>query len=66
MWFRMGSLHKNIQLKLEFHKAPILVLHFPSYTLMIFLMMLFVIMLSILMILLSTLSAIRHLICGNN
>ena len=28
MWFLMGSLHNNIQLMLEFLKAPILVLHF--------------------------------------
>ena len=27
-WFWMGSLHKNIQLILEFLKAPFLVLHF--------------------------------------
>ena len=36
------------------------------YTLMTFLMMLSVTLLSILMILLSSLSMIRHLICGNN
>ena len=30
-WFRMGSLHKNIQLMLEFLKAPFLVLHFLLY-----------------------------------
>ena len=64
--FWMGSLHKNIQLMLEFLKAPFLVLHFFYYTLMTFLMMLSVILLSILMILLSILSVIRHLICGNN
>ena len=29
-WFWMGSLHKNIQLMLEFLKAPFLVLHFPD------------------------------------
>ena len=62
----MGSLHKNIQLILEFPKAPFLVLHFSYYTLMTFLMMLSVILLSMLMILLSILSVIRHLICGNN
>ena len=28
----MGSLHKNIQLMLEFLKAPFLVLHFLLYT----------------------------------
>ena len=65
-WFRMGSLHKNIQLMPKFLKALFLVLHFSYYTLMIFLMMLSVILLSMLMILLSILSAIRHLICGNN
>ena len=32
-WFWMGSLHKNIQLMLEFFKAPFLVLHFSYYTL---------------------------------
>ena len=65
-WFWMGSLHKNIQLMLEFLKAPFLVLHFSNYTLMTFLTMLSVILLSMLMILLSTLIVIRHLICGNN
>ena len=46
--------------------APILVLHFSYYTLTILLMMLSVILLSKLMILLSILSVIGHLICGNN
>ena len=64
--FWMASLLKNIQLMLEFLKAPFLVLHFSYYTLMTFLMMLSVILLSMLMILLSILSVIRHLICGNN
>ena len=64
-WFWMESLHKNIQLMLEFLKAPFLVLHFSYYTLMTFLM-LSVILLSMLMILLSTLSAMGHMICGNN
>ena len=64
--FWMGILHKNIQLMLEFHKAPFLVLHFSYYTLMTFLMMFSVILLSTLMILLSILSVIRHRICGNN
>ena len=50
----------------EFLKAPFLVLHFSYYTLMIFLTMLHVILLSMLMILLSILSVIGHLICGNN
>ena len=62
-WFWMVSLHKNIQLMLEFLKGPFLVPHFSYYTLMTFLMMLSVIFLSMLMILLSTLSVIRHLIC---
>ena len=43
--FWMGSLHKNIQLMLEFLKAPFLVLHFSYYTLMAFLMILSVILL---------------------
>ena len=60
-WFWMESLHKNIQLMLEFLKAPFLVLHFSYYTLITFLMMLSVILLSILMILLTTLNVIRHL-----
>ena len=34
----MGSFHKNIQVMLEFLKAPFLVLHFSYYTLLIFLM----------------------------
>ena len=62
-WFWMGILHKNIQL---FPQESTLGLHFFYYTLMIFLMMLSVILLSKLMILLSILSAIRQLICGNN
>ena len=62
----MGSLHKNIQLMLEFLRAPFLVLHFSYYTLMTFLMMLSVTLLSFLMILLFILSVIGHLICGNN
>ena len=65
-WFWMESLHKNIQLMLEFLKCPFLVLHFSCCILMTFLMMLSVILLSMLMILLSILSVIRHLICGNN
>ena len=65
-WFEMESLHKNIQLMLEFLKALFLVLHFSYYTLMIFLTMLSVILLSMLMILLTILSVIGHLICGNN
>ena len=41
-------------------------IHFSYYTLMIFLIMLSAILLSMLIILLSTLSVIRHLICGSN
>ena len=65
-WFWMESLHKNIQLMLEFLKGPFLVLHFSCYILMTFLMMLSVILLSMLMILLFILSVIRHLICDAN
>ena len=43
-----------------------LVLHFSYFTLMTSLIMLPVILLYTLMILLSILSVIRHLICGNN
>ena len=64
--FWMESLHKDIQLMLEFLKDPFLVLHFSCYTLMTFLTMLSVILLSMLMILFYILSVIRHLICGNN
>ena len=64
--FWIESLHKNIQLMLEFLKGPFLVLHFSYYALMTFLMVFSVILLSILIILLSTLNVIRHLICGNN
>ena len=65
-WFWMGSLLKNMQLMLEFLKAPFLVLQFSYYILMSFLMMLSVILLSLLVILLSTLNVIRHLIYSNN
>ena len=65
-WFWMESLHKNIQLMLEFLKGPFLDLHFSCCILMTFLMMLSVILLSMLMMLLSILSVIRHLICGNS
>ena len=64
--FWIGSLNKNIQLMLEFLKAPSLLLHFSYYTFMTFLMTFSAIVLSMLMILLSILSMIRHLICGNN
>ena len=49
------SLHKNIQLLLEFLKGSFLVLRFSYYTLMAFLMMLSVIFLSMVMILISLL-----------
>ena len=62
----MGSIHKNIQLMLEFPKVLFLVLHFSYYTLITFLIMLSVILLYMLMILLSILSVIGHLICGYN
>ena len=65
-WFWIESLHKNIQLMLEFLKAPSFVLHFSYYTLMSCQMMLSVILPSMLMILPSILSVIGHLICGNN
>ena len=38
-WFWTGSLHKNVQLMLEFFKAPFLVLHYFYYTLMTLLML---------------------------
>ena len=50
----MGSLHKNIQLIVDFLRAPFLVLRFSSHAWMTFLMMLFAVLLSMLMILLST------------
>ena len=65
-WFWMGSLAKNIQLMLEFLKAPFMVLHFSYYTLTTFLMILSVILLSMLMIILLTLIVVKQMICGNN
>ena len=59
--FRMGSLHKSIQLMLELLKGLLLALHFPYYILRTFLMMLSVLLPSMLMMIL-----LRHLICGNN
>ena len=50
-WFWMGSLHKNIQLMLEFLRSPFLVLQFSYCILMTFLMILSVILLSMLIIL---------------
>ena len=51
-WFWMESLNNNIQLMLEFLKAPFLALHFSCDTLITFLTMLSVILRSRLMILL--------------
>ena len=51
-WFWMEGLHKNIQLMVEFLKAPFLGLHFSCYTLMTFLTMLSAILLSMLIMLL--------------
>ena len=65
MWFWMWSLHKNIQLILEFLKGLFSVLYFSYYTLITFLIVLPVILLSMLMILLCSLNVIRHLICGS-
>ena len=49
-WFYMGSLHKSIQLMLEFLRGPFLVWHFSYHALVTFLMMLYVILLSMLLI----------------
>ena len=51
---------------LQFLKAPHLVQHFSYNIVMAFLMMLSVILLYLLKILLSTLSVIWYLICGND
>ena len=64
--FYRRSLHKNIQLMLEFSKGPFLVLQFSYFTLMTFLMMLSLTLLSMLMMLLCILNVMGHLICGNN
>ena len=50
--FWIGSLRKNVQLMLEFLKAPFFFQHFSNCTLMTFLIMLHVILLSMLTILL--------------
>ena len=50
-WFWKESLHKYMQLMLEFLKILFLALHFSYYTLMTFLIMLSVILLYMLMIL---------------
>ena len=65
-WFWMGSFHKNNRVMWQFLKALFVVLYFSYYTLMTFQVMLSVILLSMLVILLSILSVIRHLTCGNN
>ena len=65
-WFCMESFRKNIQLILVYVKAPLLIQHFSCYTLMPFLLIISLTFLFVLMILLSVLSVIRHLICGNN
>ena len=54
-----GSLDKNIQLMLEFVKAPFMDQHFSCSILLTFLMMLSALLLSMLMILFSTLSVIQ-------
>ena len=59
-WFRITSFHKNIQLMLEFLKAPFLGLLFSYSPLMTFMIMLSVILLSMLIMLLSALSVIRQ------
>ena len=64
-WFWMRSLHKNIQLMLDFLKVRLLVLKFASYKLVTFLLMLSVTLRPILMVL-SALSVIRYLVYGNN
>ena len=65
-WFLMGSLHKSIQLMLEFLRGPFLVWHFSYHVLVTFLMMLYVILLSMLLIALYTLNVIRYLIFDDN
>ena len=64
LWTALGGSGWKVFRMVEFLKAPFLVLHFSYYTSMAFLMMLSVILLS--MLILSTLSVIRHLICGIN
>ena len=65
-WLQNGSLYKNIELMLEFLKAPFLVLHFLYFTFITFVMMLSARLLFMLMTLLSSLSVIRHLIFRSN
>ena len=65
-WFRMGSLHKNIQFMLESLKALFLVQRLSYYTIMTFLMILSAILLSMLMILPTTISVVKNLICDSS
>ena len=64
-WFWMQSLPKNVQLILAFLKALFLVLRISYNTLMTFLMLSVILLYMLIMLLLSTLSVIRLLICGN-
>ena len=64
-WLWMGSLCKNIQLILQLAKSSFFVIHFSCCTWVHNLMSISVTLLSMLMVL-STLSVIRHLICGSN
>ena len=63
-WFWIESLHKNIQLMLEFLKAPFWLLHFLRY--INDLPNDVICDIAMLMIQLSVLSVIRHLFCRNN
>ena len=62
----MESLHKNIQLMLEFLNGPLFVLHFSYYINDFPDDVICNITIYALMILLCILNVIRHLICGNN
>ena len=64
--FFVSNVYKNIQLILEFFKAPFLVPHFTYYTLINFLVMLFAILILMLMISMLKIPLIRHIICGNS
>ena len=65
-WFWMEDLHKNIQLMLKFLQGPFLVLHLSCCMLMTFLMVLSAILIPMLMMVLSIVTVIRRLTCGNN